>query len=541
MNIQTQSKRLDHLGIISGVIDDLNLVGMIDEHIGCTQQENVSVGESVKAMIINGLGFSDRPISLMPQFFENCPMDLLFRPGVTTQHFNRHKIGRDLDRIADYGTEALFGLLAMESCKRTKTNLQTIHMDTTTFSLTGAYERDSDEHEISVTYGYSKAHRPDLKQVVLETVVTQDGDIPILLKTWDGNSSDNTIMKERAKKLMTCLKNQTSDFIVVADSKLYHKDNADNLKALQFITRIPQTLKESRNLIQEASDSPIPWQEIDAQNEMKVVQTNHYGIAQRWVVIRSEQAQKRQLKTLEKTITKEREAIDKSLYHLNAKTFGCEKDARDHVKTLTQKWKYHKSDTIKIKSIPCFRGKGRPQKGQNPEYYEYKISTEVSRDQIKIEEQSQQRSCFVIGTNVSENKLKDSDILQEYKKQGQVERGFRFLKEPSFFVSSLYLKNPKRITALLMVMTLALLVYSIAERCMRKNLQDRKETLPNQIDIQIQTPTLRWIFQMMCGVNIIQLTIDEKIMNVFDGLTDLRKKILKCFSPGVQKIYGITC
>ena len=62
------------------------------------------------------------------------------------------------------------------------------------------------------------------------------------------------------------------------------------------------------------------------------------------------------------------------------------------------------------------------------------------------------------GTNIPDSQLSDLEVLGGYKGQGAVERGFRFLKSPVFFVSSLYVKKPSRIEGLLMVMTLALLV-----------------------------------------------------------------------------------
>ncbi len=100
-------KRLDHLGIVAGVIKDLKIIEMIDERLGTYEDETLSAGETVAGMIINGLGFSNKPLSLMPLFFENCPLELLFRPGVKAEDFNRFKLGRVLDRCHRYGTELL--------------------------------------------------------------------------------------------------------------------------------------------------------------------------------------------------------------------------------------------------------------------------------------------------------------------------------------------------------------------------------------------------------------------------------------------------
>jgi len=106
-------QRLDHLGVIAGVIKDLGLIEMIDSRIVPDDQEEITTGEAIAGMILNGLGFSNRPISLTPQFFENKPLDVLFREGVRPEHFNRFKLGRSLDKVYTYGCDLLFSELAL--------------------------------------------------------------------------------------------------------------------------------------------------------------------------------------------------------------------------------------------------------------------------------------------------------------------------------------------------------------------------------------------------------------------------------------------
>jgi transposase len=91
--------------------------------------------------------------------------------------------------------------------------------------------------------------------------------------------------------------------------------------------------------------------------------------------------------------------------------------------------------------------------------------------------------------------LSDEDLLREYKAQQSTERGFRFLKDPLFFTSSVFLKSPQRVAALAMVMGLCLLVYSLGQRKLRQTLSQSKQSLKNQLKQPTQTPTLRWIFQ----------------------------------------------
>lgn len=134
-------KRLDHLGIVAGVIKDLKLIEMIDQSLQKDQndQEMITPGEAIAGMIINGLEFSARPLSLTPQFFETKALEVLFRPGVSADYFNRHKLGKVLDSAHDYGCDQLFYELSLESCAQEQIDMRFNSEDTTTFSLTGKY------------------------------------------------------------------------------------------------------------------------------------------------------------------------------------------------------------------------------------------------------------------------------------------------------------------------------------------------------------------------------------------------------------------
>ena len=98
-----------------------------------------------------------------------------------------------------------------------------------------------------MTYGYSKDRRPDLKQVVLEMIVSQDHGIPFLSKVWDGNTSDDEIFQHRTKALVEAFKNAETKKFLIADSKLYSEKNAFHLKDISFITRVNAPLKAKKN------------------------------------------------------------------------------------------------------------------------------------------------------------------------------------------------------------------------------------------------------------------------------------------------------
>ena len=245
-------ERLDHLGLIAHMIKDLGLISMIDARIVPDAQEEITPGEAIAGMILNGLGFANRPLSLTPQFFANKPLDLLFRDGVQAEMCNRFNLGRTLDEVHAYGGDLLLSELALAVCVQEGIAQHFHHLDTTSFALSGDYVPESDEQAITITHGYSTDQRPDLKQAVLELMVSQDGGVPLVSKSWDGNASDTQIFQERAQALMTAFANAPTPPYLVADAKLYTAATAATLAKLGFITRIPATLKLVSQVISHA-------------------------------------------------------------------------------------------------------------------------------------------------------------------------------------------------------------------------------------------------------------------------------------------------
>lgn len=137
-------------------------------------------------------------------------------------------------------------------------------------------------------------------------------------------------------------------------------------------------------------------------------------------------------------------------------------------------------------------------------------------------------------------RYKNEEILEEYKEQLNVEGGFRFLKDPWFMLDSVFLKLPKRIEVLMMVMTLCLLVYNVGQYKLRKNLKENNITLPNQLGKEVYNPTLKWIFQIMEGIDVVYLyneSLSGTIREVITNLNKLRKKIVWLFRRNAAWIY----
>jgi len=532
-------ERLDHLGLIASVINDLGLVSMIDARLKPDEEEAITPGEAIKGMILNGLGFANRPLSLTPQFFAGKPLDLLFRPGVDASMFNRFKLGRTLDEVNTYGCDLLFSEIALTVCRQEAIDQRFNHLDTTSFSLTGDYVPENDEQAIAITHGYSKDHRPDLKQAVLELIVSQDGGVPLVSKTWDGNACDNQIFQDRAKALVSTFKDSPTPRYLIADSKLYSEANAAQLKSLGFITRVPGTLKLVSQVIRQALRQDT-WQRVDDTTRYQRLDLCHYGMAQRWLVVSSEAAMQRAEQSVSKAQKREFEAIEKELFHLQAKRFESPEQAQAALATRLRSWRYHQVASTALIEHKRYAGKGRPSAKTPIESITWQIRAQVCPDAEALRHHQQLKGCFVLGTNIESGDLSDAEVIAAYKAQSQVEGGFRFLKDPLFFVSSLFVKKPSRIQGLLMVMTLALLVYSVAQRRLRQELARQKESLPNQINQPTQRPTLRWVFQLLEGIHRVRVIVQDQVHDLIEGLNEVQIKILRLFGQDVCQIYQIS-
>ncbi|MBE0357738.1 IS1634 family transposase [Pseudoalteromonas aliena] len=530
-------KRLDHHGIVSGIIEDLKIVSLLDQYLPQDDKQEITPGEAVKGMIMNGLGFANRPLSLSPQFFTNLPLEHLFREGVQASHFNRHKLGRTLDQCFEFGCESLFSLVSGQACEIEQVDKTFESLDTTSHSLTGEYafdDGDSDENVIKITHGYSKAHRPDLKQVVQEIIVSQDGGIPLACKNWDGNSADTAIFKARSKALVDEFTKSQAPKYLVADCKLYHKSNAEFLTKIQFLTLVPSTISLEKSSISTAI-AANQWVNIDDNYQYVIEEVDHMGIEQRWMIIYSKAANSRAQKSIVRQVERAHTGIKKDLFHLQAQRFACQTDAQRALDKLAKKMKHHQIATQQFIKHKVYEGKGRPKKDAPVKNIEWQITAEIEENETAIKQIVEQKSCFVLATNIDKEALSPVGLLKHYKAQSEVEKGFRFLKDPLFFVSSLFIKKPSRIDALLMVMTLSLLVYSIAQRRMRANMKKEKATIANQINKEISNPTLRWVFQCFEGINLLQQ--GDKIS--LDGFDEFREKIIRLIGGHALNLYKI--
>jgi len=215
---------LDHLGLIAGMVDELGLPELIDTVIQQDhEQRQVSVGQCVKAMILNGLGFVNWALYLMPHFLKDKPVERLLGEGVEAEHLNDDVLGRTLDAIYAYDPEALYGQLAAQAVKRLRLSCKVGHIDTSSFHVDGVYNSDQEdvpEGVIHITQGYSRDHRPDLNQVILQLISEHQAGIPLWMDALSGNSSDKASFRQTLNAHLKQLHDGAGLSLIVADDSL---------------------------------------------------------------------------------------------------------------------------------------------------------------------------------------------------------------------------------------------------------------------------------------------------------------------------------
>ena len=276
-----------------------------------------------------------------------------------------------------------------------------------------------------------------------------------------------------------------------------------------FISRVPTKLKQAKEILKNYNEKEFV--QLD-ENYQVITYIVEYGqMQQKWVLFRSNHNKSKKEKTIQKEYQKKQKEEAKLLAKLQKTTYFCEADAKQ---ALEEKISQLECTTIIEKKLICkpkYKTKGRPKKGETPKYYEYhwEIKVEANEEYLK-QKQSQKSGLFILATN--DMRLSEKELLDEYKSQQRIERGFRFLKSPQFLSDAMFLKNPKRIEAMLMIMTLALLVYSALEYKIRSELKRQNKTFPNQLNKPVQNPTTRWIFE---NFNEIQIVFIEELKKKF--------------------------
>jgi transposase len=546
---EIQVQNIDHLGIVAGIVDEIGLVEQVDELLGRHPQAVVSLGQVLKAMILNGLGFVSAPLYLFSQFFEGKAIEHLLGSGIEAEHLNDDRLGRALDDFYAYGVTKLFTTLALSAAGKFGVARERVHLESSSMSVEGQYVVDAGSSTeaagevaeacpIEITYGYSKDRRPDLKQFLIDTICSGDGDVPLYLRVANGNEVDCVGFGQVVNEYRT---QWQFDGLLVADAALYTAENLKQLQGLKWISRVPLTLSQAQEVIRQV----VPfaeWQGLAKGYRLIEVCTTYAEVPQRWVVVESDNRREADLKQLQKRVKQDEQRQQRRLAQLAQESFACQADALNAIKKFEQTLHYCCLSQVSVVEQAHHGKRGRPKQGSQPQSLSYHVQVTLVPNSEVIEEHQRIAGRFILATNQLESQplhtlegdsLNAVEVLAEYKKQQSSERGFRFLKDPLFFTSSVFLKSRQRIMALAMVMALCLLVYTLAQRKLRQALSQAQTGIPNQLGKLTDTPTMRWVFQCFQAIHLVVVAGHKQITN----LTPQRRKILQFLGAACGRYY----
>jgi transposase len=550
-NLEIQVENLDHLGLVAGMIDEIGIVEQINQLVGEQPGEIVSPGHAVKAMILNGLGLVASPLYLFSKFFEGKACEHLIGEGIEPKHLNDDRLGRVMDKLYLTGLEQIFTSIALAAANNFNVSTDTAHLDSSSFHVHGEYgttlpsvklltrENSPDDPTgksineigvplpISITYGYSRDHRPDLKQFILDLICSGDGDVPLFLRVADGNEADKAVF---AQVLCDFHMQLTLDTLMVADSALYTAPNLEQMKQLKWLCRVPVSVKQAQLLVSQLTEKDFVKSAVTGYYVAERT-SNYGGTEQRWLVVESKVRRESDRARLEKNLSKAEQIASKKLQKLCNQKFDNPAIAILAAEQLALQLKYHNLTNIKVVEL---RSKTSKKASVKAGKIAYKVQADLVRDQSRIDAETRRAGRFVLATNVLDAKvLSNDEMLCEYKAQQSAERGFGFLKDPLFFTDSVFLKSPERVEALAMLMGLCLLVYTLAQRQLRQALHQAQSKLKNQLGKLTERPTLRWIFQCFQSVHLLRVNGVKQISN----LTSERLGILRFFPDACRRYY----
>jgi len=520
-----EAYQVQHLPIVKAYADKIGLVEAINQLV--PTEMAIDPGTIVLGMILDTLS-GRSPLYRLAEFFACQDTALLLGKAIAPGAFDDDTVGRVLDRLYDTGTMKVFTACAVRADQVFGFDKRYVHFDTTSVSVYGDYLPPEDRQEqeqkapFTMTYGYSKDKRPDLKQFVFSTLCV-DRAIPLWGKPHDGNASDKTVNNTLLSEIATFLAKHgvaPGAYIYVADAALVTADNLAALGDTLFISRLPATYNECGRLIAEAV-AHNTWDEVGVLAHTKPTQhrpaTSYkayegevtlYGTPYRAVVFHSSAQDKRRQQRLAREIQASYSTMQTYAHTAEQQEYFCRADAEAAAAKLRAvPTAYHLMD-VTVEERPLYsRGRPSSTKPRAVKAMRYRLKTTVSIQTERLARLKEEAGCFVLLTNVptaGDVAHSARDLLTVYKEQHGTEQNYGFLKDP-VIVNSLFLKKPERIEALGLILLLALLLWRLMERAMRTYVDTTSTPLTGWDKQATERPTSFMMVTKFAGVIVLKL------------------------------------
>ena len=490
-----QISQAEHLPLVAAFLTRMRLAAVVNA--AAPTEMAVDLGSVVALMVLDTLS-GRSPLYRLERFAASVDTELLLGRQVSPGAFNDTTLGRALDAIYEQGAGQLFSQVALAAAAAfpADVDMRHLHFDTTSVSVWGEYAaRGADGDEgLSITYGYSKDLRPDLKQFLLQ-MLCAGRNIPVLGGCADGNASDkavNNAVLTNLSKHMARYGLAEGAFIYVADAAMVTPANLEAMGGNLFITRLPFTYAEAERVVSEAlavgawaAAEQAPQVSLSGSRKAAAYRVCEMAVTidarvYRAVVVHSDAADKRRQKKLERLLCASLAQATETLKAAARTEYFCRADAEAAAaKLATEAAPYHACECTVAEQLTYARGRPPKNGERRVAKTRYVLEGILVERAGEVERLRQAAGCFVLLTNVpTEGEMAHTpgEVLAAYKEQHGIERNFAFLKDP-LIVNDLFLKRPERIEALGFILLAALLTWNLMEHVMREHLRRSGATI----------------------------------------------------------------
>lgn len=540
------SSKLDHLPVIGQALGRLGLRQVVDELCPPDPRHIVTHGECVEAMIAAIL-LGTHTLYEVGDTLQPYDLEAAFGWTHDPEQFNDERLGRALDALVDAGLMPINAAAAVRSMKVYALSLARMHLDTTSASVFGQYEESEEPEDPEapgaiphVTRGYSKDHRPDLKQIVFGLSVTSDGHVPIYGRVASGNRNDCDELRYTMERIRDVLPDPRATTLV-GDSKFFSGETAVLARqfGFDFVCMLPRgvglwgeaystyrtklaageqpaLLKGVELVTEDGAPLTKTWKGLSL--DMKYRWTEGEGesareheVPLRALVVESSSLTEQKRPALERRRDKEREKIEKAAATLAARAFVCREDAERAAQAKCERLAsdfFRLETKVESEQREVKRERpGRPRADEKAELETvWRARLVIDEEHTSIDELAHRDGCYVLVTTLPKegaNARTDEQVLQDYQGQQGVEAAMHWLKGP-LAVAPIFLKTPERIAALGLVYVLALMVYALIQRDMRQRLAKKEDLIPGNKG-WTDAPTTEVIFRLMRGLGTVRL------------------------------------
>jgi len=501
----------------------LNEIGFVEAINKGVEWKNdprgMSPGKLLKALVLTTFTDIRAPLTHISERLMD--MDLYYLLGYDAYEYeiNAFNVGRALEHLGKADPEGIYESLALTAVQKYQIPIERTHNDTTTLSFYGSYDlekmnlsEEMKEEILQIEKGYNKDNRPGDCQAVVGQTVTQDG-ILLSNQTMNGSISDVEWNAKALDYLDTIRNKGFNSGLFVADSKLVNQKLVIRMCSLEnyvpFVSRCPANFadKLESKMIKKAYEAD-DWQDIGQVSTVKNSSTYRlksytktiFGKTMRLVVLESSSL----VEAAEKSLAKAKEKLLPLVLKLEKREFACQKDAEKELaifrRSKEQKLFEYTPEIIKTTKEKWPRGRRNAETCPTIiDSYKIKI-TKLDFNPKQKNQYLQNKSAFVLISNVIDEETTDEMLLRTYKGQHVVENSFRQLKSPNL-ASVIYLKNPIRIKALTTILCLSLLIRALIQFKMRKGLKEFNAEHPNEVIYAgwggkpLKSPTFKLLYE----------------------------------------------